>query len=87
MMRTFLTLAVMITDNILTSYKAAGEEEVNLSYEYRLNSVTIEVIYPKHVDQLFLGLLSLSNQLKFEKHITEFKLSISSSKLKVSLFQ
>lgn len=86
-MRTFLTLAVMITDNILTSYKAAGEEEVNLSYEYRLNSVTIEVIYPKHVDQLFLGLLSLSNQLKFEKHITEFKLSISSSKLKVSLFQ
>lgn len=86
-MRTFLTLAVMITDNILTSYKAAGEEEVNLSYEYRLNSVTIELIYPKHVDQLFLGLLSLSNQLKFEKHITEFKLSISSSKLKVSLFQ
>ena len=86
-MRTFLTLAVMITNNILTSYKAAGEEEVNLSYEYRLNSVTIEVIYPKHVDQLFLGLLSLSNQLKFEKHITEFKLSISSSKLKVSLFQ
>lgn len=77
----------MITDNILTSYKAAGEEEVNLSYEYRLNSVTIELIYPKHVDQLFLGLLSLSNQLKFEKHITEFKLSISSSKLKVSLFQ
>lgn len=86
-MRTFLTLAVMITDNILTSYKAAGEEEVNLSYEYRLNSVTIELIYPKHVDQLFLGLLSLSNQLKFEKHITEFKLSISSYKLKVSLFQ
>ena len=60
-MRTFLTLAVMITDNILTSYKAAGEEEVNLSYEYRLNSVTIEVI--------------------------EFQLSISSSKLKVSLFR
>ena len=86
-MGTFLTLAVMITDNILTSYKAAGEEEVNLSYEYRLNSVTIELIYPKHVDQLFLGLLSLSNQLKFEKHITEFKLSISSSKLKVSLFR
>lgn len=86
-MRSFLTLAVMVTDNILTSYKTAGEEEVNLSYEYRLNSVTIELIYPKHVDQLFLGLLSLSNQLKFEKHITEFKLSISSSKLKVSLFQ
>lgn len=86
-MRTFLTLAVMITDNILTSYKTAGEEEVNLSYEYKPNSVTIELIYPKHVDQLFLGLLSLSNQLKFEKHITEFKLSISSSKLKVSLFQ
>lgn len=86
-MRTFLTLAVMITDNILTSYKAAGEEEVNLGFEYKPNSVTIELIYPKHVDQLFLGLLSLSNQLKFEKHITEFKLSISSSKLKVSLFQ
>lgn len=86
-MRTFLTLAVMVTDNILTSYKAAGEEEVNLGFEYKPNSVTIELIYPKHVDQLFLGLLSLSNQLKFEKHITEFKLSISSSKLKVSLFQ
>lgn len=86
-MRTFLTLAVMITDNILTSYKEKGEEEVNLGFEYKPNSVTIEVIYPKHVDQLFLGLLSLSNQLKFEKHITEFKLSISSSKLKVSLFQ
>jgi hypothetical protein len=86
-MRTFLTLAVMITDNILTSYKEKGEEEVNLGFEYKPNSVTIELIYPKHVDQLFLGLLSLSNQLKFEKHITEFKLSISSSKLKVSLFQ
>lgn len=86
-MRTFLTLAVMITDNILTSYKEKGEEEVNLGFEYKPNSVTIELIYPKHVDQLFLGLLSLSNQLKFEKHITEFKLSISSSKLKVSLLQ
>ena len=86
-MRTFLTLAVMITDNILTSYKEKGEEEVNLGFEYKPNSVTIELTYPKHVDQLFLGLLSLSNQLKFEKHITEFKLSISSSKLKVSLFQ
>lgn len=77
----------MITDNILTSYKEKGEEEVNLGFEYKPNSVTIELIYPKHVVQLFLGLLSLSNQLKFEKHITEFKLSISSSKLKVSLFQ
>lgn len=86
-MRTFLTLAVMITDNILTSYKAVGEEEVNLSYEYRLNSVTIEVIYPKHVDQLYLGLLTLSNQLKFENQVNEFQLSISSSKLKVSLFR
>lgn len=85
-MRTFLTLAVMITDNILTSYKAAGEE-VNLSYEYRLNSVTIEVIYPKHVDQLYSGLLTLSNQLKFENQVNEFQLSISSSKLKVSLFR
>ena len=86
-MRTFLTLAVMIKDNILTSYKAAGEEEVNLSYEYRLNSVTIEVIYPKHVDQLYSGLLTLSNQLKFENQVNEFQLSISSSKLKVSLFR
>lgn len=86
-MRTFLTLAVMVTDNILTSYKAAGEEEVNLSYEYKLNLVTIEVNYPKHVDQLYSGLLALSNQLKFENHITEFNLSISSSKLKVSLFR
>lgn len=32
-MRTFLTLAVMITDNILTSYKEKGEEEVNLGFE------------------------------------------------------
>jgi hypothetical protein len=86
-MRSFLTLAVMITDNILTSYKTAGEEEVSLSYEYKSNSVTIEVIYPKHVDQLYSGLLALSNQLKFENQITEFNLSISSSKLKVSLFR
>ena len=86
-MRTFLTLAVMITDNILTSYKEKGEEEVNLGFEYKPNSVTIELIYPKHVDQLFLGLLSLSNQLKFENQVNEFQLSISSSKLKVSLFR
>lgn len=77
----------MITDNILTSYKTAGEEEVNMSYEYRLNSVNIEVIYPKHVDKLYSGLLALSNQLKFENQIAEFNLSISSSKLKVSLFR
>lgn len=86
-MGTFLTLATMVEENILSTYKEKGEEEVNLGFEYKPNSVTIELIYPKHVDQLFLGLLSLSNQLKFEKHITEFKLSISSSKLKVSLFQ
>lgn len=86
-MRTFLTLAVMITDNILSTYKEKGEEEVNLGFEYKPNSVTIELIYPKHVDQLYSGLLTLSNQLKFENQITEFNLSISSSKLKVSLFQ
>lgn len=86
-MRTFLTLATMVEENILSTYKEKGEEEVNLGFEYKPNSVTIELICPKHVEQLFLGLLSLSNQLKFEKHITEFKLSISSSKLKVSLFQ
>lgn len=86
-MKSFLTLAVIITDNILTLYKTAGEEKVNMSYEYRLNSVTIEVIYPKHVDQLYSGLLTLSHQLKFENQITEFNMSISSSKLKVSLFR
>lgn len=86
-MRSFLTLAVMITDNILTPYKTAGEEGVSLSYEYKLNSVDIEVVYPKHVDQLCSGLLALSNQLKFENQISDFNLSISSSKLKVSLFR
>jgi len=86
-MKSFLTLAVIITENILTSYKTAGEEEVNLSYEYKLNQVTIEVIYPKHVNQLYSGLLVLSHQLKFENQITDFNLSINSSKLKVSLFR
>lgn len=86
-MRTFLTLATMVEENILSTYKEEGEEEVNLGFEYKPNSVTIELIYPKHVDQLFLGLLSLSNQLKFENQITEFNLSISSSKLKVSLLR
>ena len=86
-MRTFLTLATMVEENILSTYKEKGEEEVNFGFEYKPNSVTIELIYPKHVDQLFLGLLSLSNQLKFENQVNEFQLSISSSKLKVSLFR
>ena len=77
----------MVEENILSTYKEKGEEEVNLGFEYKPNSVTIELIYPKHVDQLFLGLLSLSNQLKFENQVNEFQLSISSSKLKVSLFR
>lgn len=77
----------MITDNILTSYKAAGEEEVNLSYCFRQSSVTIEMLYPKHVHKLLSELLAMSNQLKCESHIADYKLSISSSKLKVSLFQ
>ena len=86
-MKTILTLAVMVTDNILTSYRTAGEEEVNMSYEYKLNSVIIEVIYPKHIIQLFSELHTLCTQLKFENYIKEFNISISSSKLRVSLTQ
>lgn len=86
-MKNILTLAVMVTDNILTSYKTAGEEEVNMSYEYKLNSVTIEVIYHKHIIQLFSELYTLCTQLKLENYITEFNISIGSSKLVVSLTQ
>ena len=86
-MKTILEIAKLAQDKIVNFYQGAGESEVNISFCYRLNSVTIEVIYPKHVDQLYSGLLTLSNQLKFENQINEFQLSISSSKLKVSLFR
>ena len=86
-MKSFLTLATIVEENILSTYKEMGEEEVDLNFEYRQNSVTVEVIYPRHVDKLYLGILSLSHQLKFENYITEFNISISSSKLRVSLTQ
>lgn len=86
-MKIILEIAKLVEDKMVTLYQEAGENEVNMSYCFRQSSVTIEMLYPKHVHKLLSELLSLSNQLKFEKHITEFKLSISSSRLKVSLFQ
>ena len=86
-MKTLLEIAKLVEDKMVTLYQEAGENEVNMSYCFRQSSVTIEMLYPKHVDQLYSGLLTLSNQLKFENQVNEFQLSISSSKLKVSLFR
>ena len=86
-MKTILEIAKLVEDKMVTLYQEAGENEVNMSYCFRQSSVTIEMLYPKHVHKLLSELLAMSNQLKFENHITEFNLSISSSKLKVSLFR
>lgn len=86
-MKTLLEMANILEENILKLYKEVGEEEVNLSLEYKSSSVTIGIIYPKHIDSIFTGILPLINKLKFENNITEYNLSISSLKLKVSLFK
>lgn len=87
-MKTILEIAKLVEDKMVTLYQEAGENEViNMSYCFRQSSVTIEMLYPKHVHKLLSELLAMSNQLKCESHIADYKLSISSSILKVSLFQ
>mgnify|MGYP000554924470 CR=1 FL=1 len=87
-MDNLLALTVMVEGEILKTYKDAGESDVKYSIENKSNSLTVEVLYPKHINQLFSGVWALSSKLKFEKnHIEDFNISISSSKLVVSLFK
>ena len=86
-MKTILEIAKLAQDKIVNFYQGAGESEVNISFCYSISSVDIEIVYPPHVSKLFSELHTLCTQLKFENHITEFNISISSSKLRVSLTQ
>lgn len=86
-MKTILDIAKLIQDKIAEFYKKAGETEVNVSFKLNLNVVDIEMVYPIHVSKFFSEIYPLYTQLKFENHIKEFNISISSSKFKVSLIQ
>lgn len=87
-MKTILEIAKLAQDKIVNFYQGAGESEVNISFCYSISSVDIEIVYPIHVQKLlFSELFAMSNQLKAECHIGEYKITISSSKLKVSLIQ
>lgn len=86
-MKTILEIAKLAQDKIVNFYQGAGESEVNISFCYSISSVDMEIVYPPHVSKLFSELHTLCTQLKFENHITEFNISISSSKLRVSLTQ
>ena len=86
-MKTILDIAKLIQDKIAEFYKKAGETEVNVSFKLNINVVDMEIVYPPHVSKLFSELHTLCTRLKFENHITEFNISISSSKFKVSLIQ
>lgn len=86
-MKTVLEIAKLAQDKIVNFYQGAGESEVNISFCYSISSVDMEIVYPPHVSKLFSELHTLCTQLKFENHITEFNISISSSKLMVSLTQ
>lgn len=86
-MKTILEIAKLAQDKIVNFYQGAGESEVNISFCYSISSVDMEIVYPPHVSKLFSELHTLCTQLKFEDHITEFNISISSSKLMVSLTQ
>ena len=86
-MKTILEIAKLAQDKIVNFYQRAGESEVNISFCYSISSVDIEIVYPIHVQKLFSELFAMSNQLKAECQVNEFQLSISSSKLKVSLIQ
>lgn len=86
-MDNLLALTVMVEGEILKTYKDAGESDVKYSIENKSNSLTVEVLYPKHINQLFSGVWALSSKLKFENHIEDFNISISFSKLVVSLFK
>ena len=86
-MKTILDIAKLIQDKTGEFYKKSGETEVNVSFKLNINVVDMEIVYPPHVPKLFSELYTLCTQLKFENHITEFNISISSSKLGVSLTQ
>lgn len=87
-MKTILEIAKLAQDKIVNFYQGAGESEVNISFCYNISSVDIEIVYPIHVQKLlFSELFAMSNQLKAECHIGEYKITLSSSKLKVSLIQ
>lgn len=86
-MDNLLALTVMVEGEILKTYKDAGESDVKYSIEHKSNSLTVEVLYPKHINLLFSGVWVLSSKLKFKNHIEDFNISISSSKLVVSLFK
>lgn len=86
-MDNLLALTVMVEGEILKTYKDAGESDVKYSIENKSNSLTVEVLYPKHINQLFSGVWALSNKFKFKNYIEDFNISISSSKLVVSLFK
>lgn len=86
-MKTILEIAKLVEDKMVTLYQEAGENEVKHELLLQTKFVTIEMLYPKHVHKLLSELLAMSNQLKCEGHIADYKLSISSSRLKVSLFQ
>lgn len=87
-MKTILEIAKLAQDKIVNFYQGAGESEVNISFCYSISSVDIEIVYPIHVQKLlFSELFAMSNQLKAECHIGEYKITLSSSKLKVSLIQ
>jgi hypothetical protein len=84
-MKTILEIARLAQDKIVNFYQRAGENEVNISFCYSINSVDIEIVYPIHVQKLFSELFAMSNQLKAECYIREYKITLSSSKLEVSL--
>lgn len=86
-MKTVLEIAKLAQDKIVNFYQGAGESEVNISFCYSISSVDIEIVYPIHVQKLFSELFAMSNQLKAECHIGEYKITLSSSKLRVSLIQ
>lgn len=86
-MKTILDIAKLIQDKTGEFYKKSGETEVNVSFKLNINVVDMEIVYPPHVSKLFSELHTLCTQLKFENHITEFNISISSSKFEVSLIQ
>lgn len=86
-MKTILEIAKLAQDKIVNFSQGTGESEVNISFCYSISSVDIEIVYPIHVQKLFSELFAMSNQLKAECHIEEYKITLSSSKLKVSLIQ
>lgn len=74
-MKTILEIAKLAQDKIVNFYQGADESEVNISFCYSISSVDIEIVYPIHVQKLFSELFAMSNQLKAECHIGEYKIT------------